>query len=299
MKIFEISAKRRNAIASAALLFLAVLSWSGLAERGAGHAGYDSLQAGAHDYLLDIRKRALEVFLAARTADGLIALMESVQVGPVVAEAKPGMVLEPIREVMTHLGDWMTISVITVEALDIVRVAGTKLAFSVLIPIGLLILAVGPWLRLGGFSLLPLGRAVLVAGLICAIGIPLAVRGEKWLSQELIQSSYTAAYQDVSHIRGDLDAHLQGNDTALQQSAEPPSLLERMENWFKDSAATVRAVSQQGGVEAITGWLNSRVESALTLMALFLVEVFVLPSLLGYALYRGLQSMIAAMFSMR
>jgi hypothetical protein len=35
----------------------------------------------------------------------------------------------------------------------------------------------------------------------------------------------------------------------------------------------------------------------MTLMALFLVEVFVMPSLLGYALYRWLRAMIVAVFA--
>ena len=129
-----------------------------------------------------------------------------------------------------------------------------------------------------------------MAGLISAVGIPTAVWGERWLAHELIDSSYTAAYQDVSQIRGDL----QDTNATPQQPAEQPSLLGRIESWFSDSYAQLKDKSN-----AIPEGLNARVESALTLMAIFLVEVFVLPSLFGYALYRGLQSMIAAMFSIR
>jgi hypothetical protein len=99
-------------------------------------------------------------------ADGLLALMESVQVGPVVAEARPGMVLDPIREVMDHLGNMMAVSVISVEALDIVRRVGARSSFSAILPFGLVLLAAGVWLRIGRFSIISFGQGVLVIGVV-------------------------------------------------------------------------------------------------------------------------------------
>ena len=306
--------KQRKWAATLGLLLLALLTWIGRTEQVLGFVGYDAVQEDAHLYLLDVRRRALEVFLAARTADGLIALMESVQVGPVVAEARPATILEPVREVMDHLGNMMSVSVITVEALDIVRRVGVRISFASIIPFGLVVLALSPWLVVGRFSLRPVGEGILILGLVLTVGLPAAVCAEKYISRYVIETEYAPAYQDVSHIKSDLDARLAGSaDPSISppvqdplQPAEPPSLLTRLESWFsgafarlKDGTNAVRAVTEQGGMASISDWLNGKVESALTLMALFLVEVFVMPSLLGYALYRWLRSMIVSVFSPR
>lgn len=298
-----ISSRQRKIAATIGLLLLALMTWIGKTEQGLGLVGYDAVQEDAHGYLLDVRRRALEVFLAARTADGLIALMESVQVGPVVAEARPATILEPVREVMDHLGNMMSVSVITVEALDILRRVGVRISFGSIIPSGLVILAAAPWLVVGRFSLRPVGEGILVLGLVLTVGLPAAVCAEKYISRFVIETEYAPAYQDVSHIKSDLDARLTVTDQPPSdpaQPVEPPSLLTRLENWFaklKDGTGAVRAVTEQGGMTSISDWLNAKVESALTLMALFLVEVFVMPSLLGYALYRWLRSMIVAVFA--
>ena len=303
MLALMISTKQRKIAATIGLLLLALVTWIGKTEQGLDLVGYDAVQQDAHGYLLDVRRRALEVFLAARTADGLIALMESVQVGPVVAEARPATILEPVREVMDHLGAMMSVSVITVEALDILRRVGVRISFASIIPFGLVVLAVAPWLVFGRFSLRPVGEGILILGLVLTIGLPAAVCAEKYISRYVIETEYAPAYQDVSHIKSDLDARLTGTDQPPAdpaQPADPPSLLTRLENWFaplKDGTNAVRAVTGQGGVASISDWLNAKVESALTLMALFLVEVFVMPSLLGYALYRWLRTMIVAVFA--
>ena len=297
------SIKKRKVAVTIGLLLLALITWIGKTEQLLGIVGYDAVQEDAHGYLLDVRRRALEVFLAARTADGLIALMESVQVGPVVAEARPATVLEPVREVMDHLGNMMSVSVISVEALDILRRVGMRISFASIIPFGLVILAAAPWLVFGRFTLRPIGEGILVIGLVLTVGLPAAVCAEKYISRSVIETEYDPAYQDVSHIKGDLDSRFGGTEPSAAdpaQGAEPPSLLSRLESWFaklKDGSNAVRAVTEQGGMASITDWLNSKVESALTLMALFLVEVFVMPSLLGYALYRWLRAMIVAVFA--
>jgi hypothetical protein len=299
---------RRKIAATVLLLLLSLLTWIGTTEQVLRLAGYGFVQDEAHGYLMDVRGRALEVYLAARTADGLLALMESVQVGPVVAEARPGMVLDPIREVMDHLGTMMAVSVISVEALDIVRRVGTRISFAAIIPFGLVLLAAGVWLRIGRFSVSSCGQGVLVIGVVMTLGLPVAVCAEKLISKTVIETEFGVAYQDVSHIRSDLDERLAPPDAQpLADTLQPidsPSLLGRIEAWFsnafsslKDGTNAVRAVTQQGAMDTITTWLNAKVESALTLMAIFLVEVFVMPTLLGYALYRGLRAIIAAIFS--
>jgi hypothetical protein len=300
-------AKKRKIAATIGLLLLALMTWIGKTEQVLGLAGYDSVQDQAHGYLMDVRGRALEVFLAARTADGLIALMESVQVGPVVAEARPATVLEPVREVMDHLGNMMSVSAITVEAIDILRRVGLRISFSAIIPLALVILALSPWIVFGRFSLRPIGQGILVLGLVLTVGIPAAVCAEKYISRYVIENAYAPAYQDVSHIRNDLDTRLAATPDQPPadpvQPVEPPSTLSRIETWlsnaFSHGSSALRAVTEPGGMESITGWLNAKVESALTLMALFLVEVFAMPSLFGYALYSALRSMIAAAFAPR
>jgi hypothetical protein len=86
---------------------------------------------------------------------------------------------------------------------------------------------------------------------------------------------------------------------AAPTPAEQPSLLTRAGNWISSTfgsirnvATAARSATSQSGMEKISQWLNDKVESVLKLMTIFLVEVFLLPSFLGYAIYRGLRSMV-------
>lgn len=283
----------RSRLAQTALLMvLALVTYGGLTERAISPVGYDGLQGKAEDYLKDVRKRALEVFVAARAANGVIAVVESMQVGPVVVEGKPGMLLEPVREVVDQLGEMMTVSVVTLEALEIGREIGRRISFRVFIPLGLLILAAGLW-RPGRLSFLtPLGKGVLVVGAMLAVGLPLTIWAEEGIARSLLQDQYDAAYQNVSQIRTGLGERLSAVEQPPPPDAEQPSLLARAGNWLRDMAKAARASSDQGGMEQISQWLNDKVESALKLMTIFLVEVFLLPSILGYAIYRALRSLL-------
>ena len=299
----------RSRLAKTAIfLLLALLTYGGLTARAVGPIGYDGLQGQAEGYLSEIRKRALEVFLAARASNGFISVIESMQVGPVVVEGKPGMLLEPVRETLDQLGEMMTVSVVTLEALELLREIGGRISFSVLIPLGFVVLAAGLWLRTGRFDIRPLGRGLILAGVMLAAGFPLTIWAEKAIVKSLLEDQYNAAYQNVSQMQSGLSDHLASAEQQTDQPpplvpppalpdatpapAEPPSLLERAGNWIRNLATAARSATSQSGMEKISQWLNDKVESVLKLMTIFLMEVFLLPTFLGYAIYRGLRSMV-------
>jgi hypothetical protein len=265
------------------LILLAMLTYSRLTERAVGPLGYDGLQGQAESYLADIRKRALEVFLAAQGANGVIAVIESMQVGPVVVEGKPGMLLEPVRETVEELAEMMTVSVVTLEALELLREMGIKISFRALIPVGLIFLTASLWFR----AIRPLGKGLIVGGLMLSIGLPMTIWAEKAIADSLLEDQYSAAYQNVSQIQSGLGSEALSSDAS--PSAEQPSFFTRAHNWL---TATFGSVPDTATATRLSHWLNDKVESALKLMTIFLMEVFLLPSLLGYAIYRALRSMM-------
>ena len=279
---------------TAILILLAGLTYSRLTERILGPLGYDGLQNGAETYLGEVRHRALDVFLAARASTGVISVIESIQAGPVVVEGKPGMLLEPVREVVDQLGEMMTISVVTLEALELLREVGIKVSFVVFIPVGFLVLAAGLWLRNQRFDPTPLGKGLLLAGIMLSIGLPLTVWAEKSIAHGLLDEQYYAAYQNVSQMQSGLGEHLSAAQAVPSPDTPPeqPSLLSRAGNWIANAFTAARTAIDQGGMQEISRWLNDKVESVLKLMTIFLVEVFLLPTLLGYAIYRGLRSLM-------
>jgi hypothetical protein len=294
---------------TAVLLLLALLTYGGITQRVVGPLGYEGLQGQAETYLTGIRQRALEVFLAARASNGFISVIESMQVGPVVVEGKPGMLLEPVRETLDQLGEMMTVSVVTLEALELLREVGGRISFTVLIPLGFVVLAAGLWLPAARLDIRPLGKGMILAGLMLAVGFPLTIWAEKGIAVSLLEDQYNAAYQNVSQMQSGLSDHLASAEQTDQSAAPPadaaptpaeqPSLLTRAGNWISSTfgsirnvATAARSATSQSGMEKISQWLNDKVESVLKLMTIFLVEVFLLPSFLGYAIYRGLRSMV-------
>lgn len=289
--------RNRKLAWTAVLILLAVLTYGRLTERLVGPLGFDGLQSEAASYLGDVRKRALDVFLAARASTGIISVIESIQAGPVVVEGKPGMLLEPVREVVDQLGEMMTISVVTLEALELLREVGIKISFTAFIPLGFLVLAIGLWLRAGRFAVISLGKGLLLAGIMLSIGLPLTIWAEEGLSRSLLHEQYEAAYRNVSQMQSGLGEHLAGPDkqSAAPDAAAPPqtpSLFSRATDWLANAFSAARAAADQNGMQDLSRWLNDKIESVLKLMTIFLVEVFLLPTLLGYAIYRGLRSMM-------
>lgn len=278
--------KRRSA-ATIILILLAMLTYGGLTARAFGPLGYNALQGEAEGYLTDVRKRALEVFLAAQGANGVIAVIESMQVGPVVVEGKPGMLLEPVRETVDELGEMMTVSVVTLESLELLREIGIRISFRALLPIGLIVLAAGLWLPRNRFAIRPLGKGLIVAGLMLSVGFPLTIWAEKAIAESLLDDQYSAAYQNVSQIQSGLNTEALSSDAT--PAAEQPSLFTRAHNWFTGAFGSVPDTAT---ASRLSQWLKDKVESALKLMTIFLMEVFLLPSLLGYAIYRALRSMM-------
>ena len=289
--------RNRKLAWTAILILLAALTYVRLTERLVGPLGFDGLQAEAEGYLGDVRKRALDVFLAARASTGILSVIESIQAGPVVVEGRPGMLLEPVREVIDQLGEMMTISVVTLEALELLREVGIKISFTAFIPLGFLVLAGGLWLKAGRFAVISLGKGLLLAGIMLSIGLPLTIWAEKGIARGLLDEQYDAAYRNVSQMQSGLGEHLAAADKqpappASAAPPEPPSLWSRAADWLAGAFTAARTAVDQGGMQDMSRWLNDKVESVLKLMTIFLVEVFLLPTLLGYSIYRGLRSLM-------
>jgi len=124
--------KRRPA-ATIIFILLAMLIYGRLTDYVVGPLGYDGLQGQAEGYLSDVR--SVRWRFSRRSGSKRGDRGHRIDAGrPVVVEGRPGMLLEPVRETVDELAEMMTVSVVTLESLELLREIGIRISFRALIP---------------------------------------------------------------------------------------------------------------------------------------------------------------------
>lgn len=216
-------------------------------------------------------QRAMVTFAAARTANGVISVLQSTTLSGVVVSASPGQALEPLNDVVEDFANLMLAACVSLGAQRLLISIGALHAVSIVLTIALL-----AWLVMSLRAGTPpawLNRALLLL-LFVRFAVPIAALGSETAFRLAMSGPYDQAQSQVE---------LALQPPAAAQSALDPNagLLERMREWLARKGADIK-----DNVAAIKSRMENGIRDMVTLMAIFIVQTAVLPLLFLWLSYR-------------
>lgn len=244
--------------------------------------GVNPAVTGAERYARDVAEASAVTYVSLRAINAALSVAEEVELGGnlvVSATAQPLNVLEPVDD---------TVERVSAAIFVLGVVSGVlSLGFSPLSVMGFGLAAAGfAVLGLGALRRFPpvfrLGRSAAVTGLFFAIALPLSFAAAAWLGQALTQPAHDEAAARLGAISAEAGA-LIGEDLA-EEGGE---------------AKGIRSVPDQvGRYLGAAGYFLSEADAlfaaSLSLIAIYLLRLIVLPLILVWAAMRMLRATLAA-----
>jgi hypothetical protein len=230
-----------------------------------------SLDALARDYVDTALKRAMLTFAAARSANAIISVAQSMTISAVVS-ISPGQALDPLNDVVEDFSNLMLAASVSLGAQRLLISIGALRVISGVLTVCLLAWA-GFGLR-GRASPPWLTRALLLL-LFIRFAIPIAALGSEAAFRLAMGNQYNEAQSQVN--------------LTLQPPAEPnggdadkdSSSFERLKSWLERKGTDFKA-----NVATLKARMENAIEHMVMLMAIFIVQTAVLPLVLLWLSYR-------------
>lgn len=182
------------------LSVIAVIAALGLFDRAERALLPRTLAAAGEQALEDNLAQATAVFATARVIDAAVSVAQTVEVSAGLG-IQPGQVLDPVNDLIERFSTMMLGATIVLGGAVLLVKAGDMLGLALLLPVGLLLVALALVLP-GALSFFTrrLGTFLLFAALVLKVGVPLVVLGSVALSTHLLDPSIAEAQQRLDAL---------------------------------------------------------------------------------------------------
>jgi hypothetical protein len=284
-----------------ALVFLALLGWTGLAST-AGNLALRPADRIAESYLSHSRNQGLAAFAAARSVNGSISLLKSIDVKPAGIGAAPFELLEPVDDLAKEFSDVMAFGVAIILIEQFLTQIGQSHAIGILLAIGCLCWAIdlyrphGMTRRVGR-----LGRGLILIVLFARLFIPAAsIAGsaitDRFLGDEL-ETAITSMAVVKSALQDDSKAVGAADSDPAKPEAGAPSTLNALGDFFSRSAAAMQRTLSKASIpspETVQNRLAELPDQIVTAIKVFLVQTLLIPIVTALILFWAVRVMLVA-----
>ena len=235
--------------------------------------------------------RAVATFATARALHAALSVAQGTQIavepGGVGAVFAPGQALRPVTEMLEQFSTLMLGACIALGVQLLLLKIGAHAVVSVAVSV-----AVAAWVLLrwregagsvsrGSRRLAP----VVVFLLLVRFAVPLTAMGNEAVFRLFLQDEYTQA-------KGKIE--MPGNTPAARAADEPGGFWSRMNGWMERGKATVDQA--RDGIGRMQETATRAIDHLLRLLAVFVLQVLVLPLLFLWALWRALKALTGPAF---
>ncbi|MCZ2498555.1 hypothetical protein GN316_17475 [Xylophilus sp. Kf1] len=239
--------------------------------------------------------RAVTTFATARALHAALSVAQGTQIavepGGVGAVFAPGQALKPVTELVEQFSTLMLAACIALGVQLLMLKIGAHVAVSVAVS-----LAVAAWvlLRLRPGADLRAGAArrllpVLVLLLLVRFSVPLMAMGNEAIFRLFLQDEYTQARDRIA---------LPDNAAAAARPTDRPGgFMDSMKDLLERGRSTVEQA--RNGVQQMQQFAGRAVDHLLRLLAVFVLQVLVLPLLFFWGLWRALKALTGPAFAPR
>lgn len=253
---------RRRLLTGLLLLLLALVAAFGWIDR-AERALLPQTLAGAGERVLEENfTRAAGLFATARAVDAAISVAQSAELSAgvgVQGGISPGQALDPINDLVERFGAVMLTATVALGGAVLLVQAGDGFGFAVLLPAGLVLLALALWVPgSAGRAGRRAGALLVWVALLAKIGLPLTVLGTENVAQALVTPRIEAA-----------DARLAALNLPTVPDTSGPDA-----GWMERLRAYGDTASQLSQAMAVAGDLA---EIVIDLTIAYVVKLLVLP----------------------
>ncbi len=241
-------------------LILSLFAYMGVFDVLINLSPVPGLESAAEDYFERTREKATYTYVAARLLNASISILQSVHLSAGIVSADPLQFLDPVDDLVEKFSTIMLISLASVLTQELLLKIGSLVAFSAILPIAFLVLALKPWLPQGMHRrCLGLFYGIVVVTLVAKLFSPVTGAVGSYVSEEFLIADYNEAVADISRLQTELTAESAAlpssediNNTLSAQSAKsvaPIQASQVMEVPVESEEEVVEPVLQQSAME--------------------------------------------------
>lgn len=242
-------------------LILSLFAYVGAFDAIVNLSPISGLETEAEDYFERTREKATYTYVTARLINATISTLQSVHVSAGIVGAEPLQVLDPIDDLVEKFSTIMLASLASLLTQELLLKIGKFVAFSSILPMAFLILALKPWLPRGmGRRCLGLFYGILVVTLFAKLFSPITGAVGSYVSDEFLIADYNEAVADITRVQTELKAESvelpsseKINNTLSVKSAEsvtPAQMPQVMEAPVERKEVAVESSLQENAIEA-------------------------------------------------
>jgi hypothetical protein len=288
-----------------ALIFLAFLGWTGLAG-SAGNLVLRPADQVAADYLSHSRNQGIAAFAAARSVNGSISLLKSIDVKPAGIGAAPFEMLEPVDDLAKEFSDVMAFGVAIILIEQFLTQISQSHAIGILLGVGCLLWAVECYRPYGlARRIGRLGRGLLILVLFARLFIPAASLAGAAITDRFLGNELDTAITSMSVVKSALQDDSKTMNAGDPEPSKPAdeaqpetrSTLNALSGFFNRSAAAVQRTLSSTGTsvpspEAVQNRLEGLPDQIVTAIKVFLVQTLLIPIVTALALFWAVRVML-------
>jgi hypothetical protein len=230
--------------------------------------------------------RALATFATARALHAALSVAQGTQIavepGGVGAVFAPGQALKPVTEMLEQFSTLMLGACIALGVQLLLLKIGAHVAVSVAVSVAVAVWVLLRW-REGAGSLSRGSRRlapVVVFLLLVRFAVPLTAMGNEAVFRIFLQDEYTQAKDRIE---------VPDSTAKASPAGAPGGVWNSMKDWFERGKVTVEQAGNSIGQMQETA--ARAIDHLLRLLAVFVLQVLVLPLLFLWALWRGLKAL--------
>ncbi len=251
------------------------------------------LEKPGQTYLLETAKQVGIAFATARLLNGMLSLIEelelSARVGVGVA-VSPGEVLEPLDDLAERFSLVMLVNLVTVSGLLLLGEVGKLIGLSLLVPLGLLVLAASLWQAPDKRSAIAgTGYRIVLLGLFLRLFVPAIGMGSVALDALILERKQAEAVEKMPEFVRERTQSLElAEESVVDGSGNP----EEDSGWFfsdifgvgteiKDKVGEIRQ-----DVAKLRESLPQVIQSIVEQIVIFVIKSVVLPLIFLWVILR-------------
>ncbi|SCA57054.1 conserved exported hypothetical protein [Candidatus Terasakiella magnetica] len=292
---------------SALPIILILLCFTGLFDSLYHATPLPAFEEEAGAYLADIRERATYAYAAARTLNGAISLLESVELDAMIISGQPGQVLEPVNDMVEQFSDLILIALASIGVQEILITVLGDISWGYLLPLALLPLALAPWVKQPWQkNLKSIGSILCLSVVFSRLLIPAIALSGQTISEHYLKPDYANAIEHVEEVK-EKTRKAVSDGPSVSQLLPPEIITDKPKSIFSNTPAQAQSSTIVPNLETMTSlvksdqiWtmLDTVPQKIITLITIFSFETIAWPILMVLLCF-GLGKLALRLFRVR